>query len=87
MTDKEFEEAWIDVCAELRMSMDGVYFEAAVMLAKKAIAAEREACAKVCSDLAKEYAVYRDHWPQRNAANECARMIFERSNCEFTGRR
>lgn len=45
MTEQEFEAAWIEVCSELRMSMDGVYFEAAVMLAKKAIAVEREACA------------------------------------------
>lgn len=51
MTEQEFEAAWLDVCSELRMSMDGVYFEAAVLLAKKAEAADREACAKVCESI------------------------------------
>jgi hypothetical protein len=52
---------------------------------KEGAKVEREECAKACSDLAKQYAVYRDHWPSRNAANECARLISERSNVELTG--
>lgn len=48
MTDKQLKDAWIDVCRELRLSIDGVYLEAAVMLAKKAAAVERDACKAAC---------------------------------------
>jgi hypothetical protein len=41
----------------------------------EAVKAERERCAKVCANLAAEFAVYRDHWPQRDAALECEQAI------------
>ncbi len=59
----------------------GDELEAAIDFAFEAGAkTERKACADGCRKPAKEYAVYRDHWPQRNAANECAELIDERSN-------
>jgi hypothetical protein len=56
------------------MSMDGVYFEAAVLLAKKAEQAEREACAKVCESL-----FDRDD-DSCDEAETCAAEIRARSN-------
>ncbi len=47
---------------------------------KEAVEAEREACAKLCNETARDYAVYRDHWGHRDGALACQNAILARSN-------
>ena len=42
---------WLEICEQFQMSMDGSYYDAALEMARRAAAAERERCEKIVKSL------------------------------------
>lgn len=72
------------VAAEYQMVFAGVEFDFALEVARRAVAAEREACAKMCEALTECCTL---NSASHQTARLCAFEIRTRSNCEITGGR
>lgn len=74
---EEAVDAWAKGCVEEpnKELLRSIIRTAAPIIAVATEARVREECATTCDALAKEFAVYRDHWPQRDGCNECAERI------------
>ena len=67
------------VITEYQMTFEGAPLDFAMDVARRAVLAEREACAKVCSKISRQHA-----WDRRSAdlAQACHDEIRARSNVE-----
>jgi hypothetical protein len=69
------------------MSFDGIELDFALEVAKRAVEAEREACANVCDAHARGWEMNPGNNPAAGfiASSNCASNIRERYNVELTG--
>ncbi len=73
-----------EVMAEYQMSFGGATYDFALEVAKRAVLAEREACAKVCEELPDKFGEFSTEFTS-GEGDLCARVIRARSNAEVNG--
>ena len=76
------EEIALQVAKEWQMSFDGIELDFALEVAKRAVAAERDACANLCAAFAGE--LDNDGGPAPSRVRNCAAFIRARSNAKQT---